>query len=122
MVDRRTGEFHSCDTTHAQGEVHWHPAAGQTNVALTWSEVLAQEVVGKSKYDWCWVCGKPLGPDRMHVMIDNGVVTRHTYACRGHRYVIVRVGNHDEVQTRTDYEIESLAHSFRFGELKPGWE
>lgn len=37
----------------------------------------------------CDVCGDTLGPDRMHVIIDNGVVIRNTYACRRHRYVKV---------------------------------
>lgn len=37
----------------------------------------------------CDICGAPLTHDRMHVMIDNGVVIRNTYACRKHRYVKV---------------------------------
>jgi hypothetical protein len=48
---------------------------------------------------------------------------RHTYACRRHRYVKVKpFGLPEQVQERTDHEIESLAHAFRAGELEPGWE
>jgi hypothetical protein len=93
-----------------------------------------------SVYDWCWVCGAELGPDKMHVLIDNGRLMRHTYCCRKHRYVQVRVATRyvlPEVdgtehvlpgastfmtQERTDLEIESLAMAFRAGELEPGWE
>jgi hypothetical protein len=37
----------------------------------------------------CDICGIDLVPDRMHVMIDNGMVIRNTYCCRKHRYVKV---------------------------------
>lgn len=96
---------------------------------LTWAQVdAAVKAGGTSVYDWCWVCGLPLGPDKMHVLIDNGRVTRHTYCCRKHRYVVVDVPHPHEnagctmVQQRTDLEVESLAMAFRSGELKAGWE
>jgi hypothetical protein len=75
-------------------------------------------------YSKCQVCGYDLGPDPMHVVIDNGRVTRHTYAHRRHRYVVVRIDPtvEPQVQTRTDLEIEALAFAFRSGELKEGWE
>jgi len=48
----------------------------------------------------CDVCGDHLGPDRMHVMIDNGVVIRNTYACRKHRYVkVISVLGGDKTDT-----------------------
>ena len=93
---------------------------------LTWAEISVRTTAHReSVYDWCWVCGLPLGPDKMHVMIDNGRLLRHTYCCRKHRYVVVEIGDPvvaREVQVRTDHEIESLAHAFRAGELAPGWE
>ena len=42
-------------------------------------------------YSKCDVCGLPQDADKMHVVIDNGIVTRHTYAHRRHRYVVVPV-------------------------------
>lgn len=79
------------------------------------------------KYTVCNVCGDEMGPDRLHVVIDNGRVTRHTYCCRRHRYVVVEVKSDGvvyarETQMRSDLEIESLAFSYRLGELKKGWE
>jgi len=74
-------------------------------------------------YSKCDVCGITTGPDRLHIMIDNGRVTRHTYACRKHRYVMVEVAGGEKIrQTRSDIEIEALAHAFRFKELEVGWE
>lgn len=72
----------------------------------------------------CNVCGLPFdGPDKMHIVIDNGVVMRHTYAHRRHRYVKVEVpGAPVQVQERSDLEVESLAHALRFGHLQEGWE
>jgi hypothetical protein len=40
-------------------------------------------------YTRCDICGVILTPDRMHIIIDNGVVIRNTYCCRKHRYVKV---------------------------------
>ena len=77
------------------------------------------------KYTLCNVCGDEMGPDRLHVVIDNGHVTRHTYCCRRHRYVVVELavsGMGGIVQGRTDLEIESLAAAYRSGDLKKGWE
>ena len=82
-------------------------------------------------YAHCWVCGDLMGPDKMHVLIDNGRVTRHVYCCRKHRYVVVEVPGTRQgvlgpvatrIQERTDLEIESLALAFRAGELAPRWE
>lgn len=92
---------------------------------LTWAEI---DQVTKNRessvYDWCWICGAPLGPDKMHVLIDNGRVVRHTYCCRKHRYVVVLLADKvtTQVQTRTDHEIEALSWAFKDGTLKPGWE
>lgn len=106
--------------------------------ALTWREIGERtrndRQPHESVYDWCWVCGQRLGPDKMHVLIDNGRVMRHTYCCRRHRYVSVMVAAkiiedggattvpQFVIQERTDLEIESLASAFKAGELKPGWE
>lgn len=83
-------------------------------------------------YSKCDVCGQGLGPDKLHVVIDNGHVTRHTYCCRRHRYIMVglsakqRGGYADtfppQVQERSDLEIEGLASAFREGKLEVGWE
>jgi hypothetical protein len=73
-------------------------------------------------YTKCGVCGLPLEKDRMHILIDNGRVMRHTYAHRRHRYVEVNLTHTTQVQTRTDLEIEHLAFLFRLGQLKEGWE
>jgi len=74
-------------------------------------------------YSKCEVCGEDIGPDKMHIVIDNGRVTRHTYAHRRHRYVVVTLGDTvSKIQERTDLEIESLASAFRFGKLQKGWE
>jgi len=94
---------------------------------MTWKDIgertRSDRAPHESVYDWCWVCGQRLGPDKMHVLIDNGRVMRHTYCCRRHRYVVVLVGGvHEVVQERSDLEIESLASSFKSGELLPGWE
>jgi len=75
--------------------------------------------------DKCNVCGIEMGPDQLHVLIDNGHVMRHTYCCRKHRYVAVEVaasGMGPVIQERSDREIESLAHAFRMGRLRIGWE
>ena len=73
-------------------------------------------------YSKCQVCGLDLGPDRLKIVIDNGRIFRHTHAHRRHRYVEVQVGSRTKIATRTDLEIESLAHAFRAGELAVGWE
>ena len=79
-------------------------------------------------YTKCEVCGLGMGVDKLHIVIDNGRVMRHTYCCRKHRYVMVAPpgqfegGVRAQVQSRTDLEIESLAHAFRLGELPLGWE
>jgi hypothetical protein len=90
---------------------------------LTWNEI-AERVhqLEGTVYDWCWVCGVRLGPDKMHVLIDNGRFQRHTYCCRKHRYVVVLLPGTSRIQERTDLEIESLAAAFKMGELQPGWE
>lgn len=99
--------------------------AREHSVAVSWAQISAitSQMPSESVYDWCWVCGMPLGPDKMHVMIDNGRLPRHTYCCRKHRYVKVDVGLREPMlQTRSDYEIESLSMAFKSGALKPGWE
>lgn len=102
---------------------------------LTWAQISERcrndRQPHDSVYDWCWVCGAPLGPDKMHILIDNGRVMRHTYCCRKHRYVAVEVpGTRTgtlgvaewRTQERTDLEIESLSSAFKDGKLKEGWE
>lgn len=76
-------------------------------------------------YSKCDVCGLSIGPDKLHITIDNGRVMRHTYAHRRHRYVLVvlgSLGQHSQIQERTDQEIEGLAMALRAGELEVGWE
>ena len=73
-------------------------------------------------YSKCDVCGIDLEPDRMHVMVDNGMIIRNVYCCRKHRYVTVTFDGQDFVQTRTDREIENLHLQFRNGKLAVGWE
>lgn len=72
--------------------------------------------------DTCQVCGAAMGPDRLHILIDNGIAMRHTYCCRRHRYTLVKVGSHEIVQERSNREIESLKRALAAGELAPGWE
>ena len=73
-------------------------------------------------YTLCDVCSLPIGPDKIHIVIDNGHFVRHTYAHRRHRYVRVEAFNTEHTQERTDLEIETLAHARRAGELAVGWE
>jgi hypothetical protein len=73
-------------------------------------------------YTKCDVCGIDLGPDKMHIVIDNGRLTRHVYCCRKHRYVGVDTLYGVQVQQRTDSEIESLSWAFKDGKLVKGWE
>lgn len=90
----------------------------------TWKEIEAKgrEPRG-SVYDWCWVCGDPVGPDKLHVLYDNGRSTQHVYCCRKHRYVEVILGSGKSViQNRSDLEILSLADAFKRGKLAEGWE
>lgn len=107
--------------------------ARKNGMAVSWANVseIVKQMPGESIYDWCWVCGLPLGPDKMHVMIDNGRVLRHTYCCRKHRYVVVEVTTTKVpgatvvdrmIQTRSDSEIENLAWAFKDGKLEAGWE
>jgi hypothetical protein len=70
----------------------------------------------------CEVCGTDMPPDRLHVIIDNGIAIRSTYCCPKHRYRTVEYVGKAFVQERTDREIENLAFKFRAGELKPSWE
>lgn len=107
--------------------------ARKNGVAVTWAQISAitSQMPTESIYDWCWVCGVPLGADKMHVLIDNGRVMRHTYCCRKHRYVVVEVTTSKVpgatvvdrmIQTRSDLEVESLSFAFKEGRLQPGWE
>lgn len=73
-------------------------------------------------YTKCDVCGKEVPVDRLHIMIDNGIVIRNTYCCPHHRYRTVSYMGKDFIQERSDREIENLAFRFRCGELKEGWE
>jgi len=74
-------------------------------------------------YDLCNICGEEMGPDKLHIVIDNGHVARHTYAHRRHRYVMVTPpgqavnGIHTQVQQRTDYQ--DLIQKRRFDTEKP---
>jgi hypothetical protein len=94
-----------------------------------WSKAYARQadaetaVVGYDELPDGWL-GLDIGPDKIHVMIDNGHSLRHTYCHRRHRYVIVDLGPNVAAQTqqRSDYEIEGLAWALRDGKLKVGWE
>lgn len=73
-------------------------------------------------YTKCDVCGIPLEPDRMHVMIDNGNFIKNLFVCRRHRYVQVEFAGKTFVQERTDRELDHLSNQFRNGQLPEGWE
>lgn len=62
----------------------------------------------------CDVCGDHLEPDRLHIMIDNGLTIRNTYCCRKHRYVRVdtilgtKGSDHAHDWTTIDPDVRSI--------------
>jgi hypothetical protein len=60
--------------------------------------------------------------DRLHIMIDNGLIIRNIYCCPRHRYRTVEYSGKDFIQERTDREIDNLAYKFKNRELPLGWE
>ena len=66
-------------------------------------------------FSHCDVCGVDITPDRMHIMIDNGLTIRNTYACRKHRYVKVvsilggdRTNEHSHDWLQIDPDLKAL--------------
>jgi len=94
-----------------------HTRTNQT--AMT--TMVAKEYQSKD-YTKCDVCGDDIPVDRLHIMIDNGLIIRNIYCCPRHRYRTVTYSGKDFIQERTDREIENLAFKFKNRELPVGWE
>jgi hypothetical protein len=84
--------------------------------------MVSKDTYQSKDYTKCDVCGSDIPVDRLHIMIDNGLIIRNIYCCPRHRYRTVTYGGKDFIQERTDREIDNLAFKFKNKELPLGWE